>query len=106
MITYRPVTDLTDEEVTDIIRRLFSPISIESIDRRDTSSEVSIVVRFRDEYTDLCKVRLYDPFEDEDIGIISGDYEISWQRRDLYKRYCLAKGVCIYLKDNPFIQEE
>lgn len=103
MLKYRPITDLTDEEVTDIIRRLFSPTSIVSIDRRDTLSGVGISVRFRDECDDLCKVLLCDPFEDETDGIFSGDCEIFGQRKSLYKKYCLAKGVCIYLKENPFL---
>ena len=61
MIKYRPITDLTDEEVTDLIRRLFSPTSIVSIDRRYTLSGVGISVRFRCPsriHTDCC--RTYD----------------------------------------------
>ena len=105
MPKYRPIIDLTDAEVTDIINRLFHPNSIELIIRRDISFEQSIVVRFRDEYDDSCKVTMYDPYAEEGLGLFSKDYEISWQRKSLYKRFCLAKGVCIYLKDNPFIQE-
>lgn len=103
---YRPITDLTDAEVTDIINRLFHPNSIELIDRWSKSFEQSIIVRFRDEYDDLCKVTMYDPYTDGGIGLFSKDYEISWQRNKLYKQFCLFKGVCIDLKDNPFIEDK
>lgn len=103
---YRQIIDLTDAEVTDIISRLFHPNSTELINRRDISFEQSIVVRFRDEYDDLCKVTMYDPYADEGLGLFSKDYEISWQRNKLYKQFCLSKGVCIDLKDNPFIEDK
>lgn len=109
MLKYKPITKLTDDEVVFIVDKLLSPHSINSIHRTEFQGDPAIEVEFGAVYGDDIEsfvatesVILTDPFENDE-GIYSDDDVISQDCQEEFKRYCLAKGVCIYLKENPFL---
>lgn len=107
---YRPITDLTDEEVTYIVNELLAPQSITEINRttilNEPSIEVTYTVLYGDEHETFEapeSVTLQDPFDNDGEGIASNDDTIPWETQVEFQKYCLAKGVCILLKKNKYL---
>ena len=107
---YRPITELTDEEITYIINELLAPQSITEINRTTILNEPSIEVTYMSLYGDEHEtfeapesVTLQDPFDNNGEGITSNDDTIFWETQIEFQKYCLAKGVCILLKKNRYL---
>lgn len=108
--SYKPITELTDEEVTYIVNELLAPQSITEINRttilNEPSIEVTYTVLYGDEHETFEapeSVTLQDPFDNDGEGITSNDDTIPWQTQVEFQKYCLAKGVCILLKKNKYL---
>lgn len=108
--SYRPITDLTDDEVRFIVNRLLSPQSITDIHRTVILEDPAVEVRYMSLYGDEHEtfeapesVILQDPFDNDGEGVISDDDTFSWQTQVEFQKYCLVKGVCILLKDNRYL---
>ena len=100
--SFRELTDLTDDEIKQIITDLFHPISIDSISRYGYDE---ILVLFTWKWND-------DIIEDEirmsvpgfANGGISADFTLSAEDYLRYNQFLLAKGVNPYLKNNPYLE--
>lgn len=96
---YRPITDLSDEEIKEACS--FNDIEenkILDIKRYPEAipEQVNILVKnyFGDFWT-----AIRDPFD-------SCHYFEDKKKRYQYYQWCLAKGVCCWLKDNPYLEAE
>ena len=104
---YRAICDLTDEEIRQILTDLFKPEKITRIQRhkRDQVIRANVYMRWEcdgEETMIKDSVDLRDPFgSGSPIGV---DFYIDGEDIRRFTQFCLAKGVCPYLKDNPYIQ--
>ena len=115
---YRPITDLTDDEVKQIVDEIFKPKRIFKITRRKRAKEIEVSIKtdwcFYDDdgkkkvYEDTEYVTLKDPFlTNGGIETDKNTYDFDSAKHDfMFKQFCLAKGVCCLLKDNPYMEAE
>lgn len=115
---YRPITDLSDNEVKQIVTEIFEPKKISKIIRRKRAKEIEVSIKtdwsFYDDdgkekiYEDTEYVTLKDPFcVDGGIETDKNTYDFdSGKHSFLFKQFCLAKGVCYFLKNNPYLEAE
>ena len=113
---YKPITDLTDDEVRQIVTEIIKPIKISRIVRRKRAKEIEVSVKTDWSYTDdYGRKRIYttteyvtlkDPFcTDGGIEIDKNTYDFDSAKHNfMFKQFCLAKGVCHLLKDNPYLE--
>lgn len=109
MLKYKNITELTDDEIREIVTDLFSPIKITAIRRNKKQSYISCSIYTEwecDEGTTVIRdsLILSDPFEYSTSIMVDG-ISVHKEDYDKFKRFCLAKGVCIYLKDNEYIRK-
>lgn len=97
---YRPITKLTNREITEAMTRFFDvdEKEIYGIKRQNNPiPQVNVKVGIDDENAVWTAMR--DPFE-------SCPWFSDNNHRVQYYQWCLAKGVCIWLKDNPYMEAE
>lgn len=104
---YKPVTDLTNDEIKFIINKIFNPKAIKNIRRhkRDHYISADIVTTWNcddekpfDVTDELC---LYEPgYSSCEIEV---DFSVDADDLHMWKQFCLAKGCFYLLKDNPFL---
>jgi len=112
---YQKITDLTDDEVRFIINEIYRPEKITRIIRKKRKEEVIVRVKTRwhttdDDgkdvyYLDTEELTLKDPFRNR-IGLEydQSTYSFSFDKdQEKFKQFCLAKGICYLLKDNPYM---
>ena len=100
---FRQITDLTDDEIKQIITDLFKPIRIKEIDRWYTYQEVDVSFVWDwdgEKITDT--VKLTAPTVDN-CGI-DADFSVNPDDCDKYNKFLLAKGVNPLLQDNPYLE--
>ena len=101
---YRPITDLTDDEVKEAYFKFRGSKDDEILElkRIDAPMEqVTIKVALRGEKNAVIYTCLRDPFSFQ--AYCSLDKETTYYR---YCQWCIAKGVCCWLKDNPYLEAE
>ena len=112
-LKYREITELTKAELSSIIEEIFKPLEIKEISPTK-DNKVLVIITSDWEYLDENnkkvslideeEIILSDPFEDEGIELDSNTYDFNCSENLLkYKKFCLAKGVCTLLKDNPYL---
>lgn len=98
---YRPITKLTNREITEAMNKFFDidENEILGIRRVDDcySSQVKVKIGLND--ADAVWTALRDPFD-------SCPYFGDKKKRYQYFQWCIAKGVCCWLKDNPYLEAE
>lgn len=104
MPDFRLITQLTDDEVKQIINDMFKPTKIIEISRDTTHQEVYVTFESiwgNDIVVD--SVTLTMPSGD-DNGI-RADFSLNGEDYLLYNQFLLAKGVNRYFRDNPYLVE-
>ena len=105
---YRTLCDLTDEEIRLILTDIFKPEKITCIQRYKREQRVVANIYMKwdcgdgEETVIKDSVALRDPFGSG--SPISADFFIDGEDIRRFRQFCLARGVCQYLKDNPYIQ--
>lgn len=100
---YRPITDLTDDEVKEAYFNFcgFKDDEILELKRVDAPIEqVNIRVALSGEKAASIWTCIRDPFACQTYC----SYDKETRRR--YYQWCIAKGVCCWLKDNPYLEAE
>ena len=100
--SFRELTDLTDDEVKQIINDLFNPISIDDISRCGYDE---ILVLFTWKWNDEIiedEIRMGVPNIND--GGLSADFTLNAKDYIRYNQFLLAKGVNSYLKNNPYLE--
>lgn len=115
MIKYRKITELTYNEIKEIINDIFKPINIIGIFYNDNSVSVAIETNWEYYDSDSNKkiilineedITLTDPFVSDGLAT-EFEYSFTYDEIIRYKKFCLAKGVCeLYLTDNPYLENE
>lgn len=98
ILKYRPITKLTNKEITEACVKFFDIAENEifGIRRIDKPiKQVNIKVGLNDETAIWTCIR--DPFD-------SCPYFEDKKKRYQYFQWCLAHGVCCWLKDNPYLE--
>lgn len=113
---YRKITELTDDEIKFIVNEIYKPEKITRIIRLKREDIVRVRVKTRwhttdDDgkdiyYLDSEELTFRDPFRyrnafESDSNAYGFCYCDNYEK---YKKYCLAKGVCYLLKDNPYLE--
>ena len=113
---YRKITELTDDEIKFIVDKICKPEKICRIIRYKRKQEVVVKIKTewhsedengKDEITyDTEYVTLTDPFIKDGYEPDSNTYDFRyWDNQNEFKKFCLAKGVCEYLKDNEYLEK-
>lgn len=110
---YRAITDLSDDEIKEIVNELYDPIRIVAIRRGERSVSVDIETtwtnKFDEEFEVEDTVQMTDPFAVdggiivEDAGVYDPDDEFKQAK---FRKFCIAKGVCCLLRNNKYIEEK
>lgn len=113
MIKYKKITDLSDGKIKKIINDIFNPLKINKIIKDVTRQEVVVLITREwvtenddgaDEVLELeDRIILTDPFIFEGIENNSIFFDLFQDDIDIYKCFCIANGVCEYLKDNKYL---
>lgn len=113
----RAFTDLTDDEVREIVTDLFEPKKITCIKRRKRDEEIT------------CRIYTEWGNDDDDDGVflarddltlknpflygarsVSVDFSTDWSDVEKLRKFCWAKGVTAgmpdYSKENPYAEEK
>lgn len=103
---YRPITDLTDEEIKFIVNEIYEPDSFIKIVRKADYDEVLVIVSDSDGYRE--HIHLRDPFKSGyGFQLDNNTYDFDRDEHEKkFEQFCLAKGVCCWLKDNPYLEAE
>lgn len=98
---YRPITKLTNREITEAMTKFFdvNENEIFGIRRVDDCYTPQVNVKIGLNNADAFWTALRDPF---DCCPCFGDKK----KRSQYYQWCLAKGVCIWLKNNLYLEAE
>ena len=102
---FRKLTDLTNDEIKQIINDLFHPINIGDIAKYYKYQE--IVVSFTWDWNDEIiedDIKLSVPSIND--GGLSADFTLNAEDYLRYNQFLLAKGVNPYLKDNPYLEDK
>lgn len=103
---YRPITDLTDDEVKQIVNEIYEPDSFIKIVRKTDYDEILVIVCDSDGWRE--HIHLRDPFKhgygfQYDNCTYDYDYD---EHEKMFEQFCIAKGVCHLLKNNPYLEAE
>lgn len=109
MIRYKRITELESKLIEQIIKDIFGNVEIKNIIYDEERSEVRVWVTTRWHtatgaiIVKESKITLTDPFIFE--GLENNDIftEIYDDDMKKYKQFCLANGVCEYLKGNKYL---
>lgn len=102
---YRDFMSLTDEEITQIVTDIFHPVSIKKIERDEVYQFIYVTIE-----SDIGDSIITETVDltipsSRRLGL-SADFTINSEEYELYNKFLLAKGVNIYLKDNPYLEDE
>lgn len=101
MLKYREFLDLTDEEITFIIKDIFPYTSrVDNIERDQRSDTISCDIYIMEEYPDYA-----DVLDLSLSGIETHDFTLTTEEEWKWKQFLLAKGCDNRLKDNPYLTE-
>ena len=104
---YKPITDITDEEIERLWKDIFKINKITFIERNLEENEIE--VRFETIWGDGTEEEPYEEIEDTVIMYSDGfDEPEFWildilEKHFLYKQYMMANGYSRYWKNNPYI---
>ena len=102
---FRQITELSDDEIKQIITDLFNPIHIIEINRDNKYQEISVSFLWKwneEEIIDVITLTMPSIIDDG----IRADFSINSKDYILYNKFLLAKGVNLYLKDNPYLEDQ
>ena len=106
---YREFLSLTDDEIRQIVTDLFSPKKITCIKHLKRFNEITCKIYTEwegdpgeDPYLLCDELTLREPFSWTPISV---DFSLNAEDVAKYKKFCLAKGICPWLKDNPYLEE-
>jgi hypothetical protein len=104
---YRPITDLTDDEIRFIVTEIFNPLEISDIRRDEDAHCVSVTIKT--EWTDDESVYTID----DDVDLYEPNYGPCRIRADFgidssdilaLNQFCLARGCHPLLENNPYLE--
>lgn len=115
---YRKITELDDSEIKYIINEIWTPEKITKIRRYKREEKIIVEVKTRWHTTDddgkdvfsldTEEITLKDPFATNGYGFgyDSNTYSFNAaEEQEKFKKFCLAKGICRYLKDNEYMEK-
>lgn len=117
-MNYKKITELDDSEIKFIINEIWEPEKITKIHRYKREEKIIVKVKTRwhttdDDgkdvfYLDTEEITLKDPFANNyGFGYDHNTYSFNEaEEQEKFKKFCLAKGVCCYLKDNQYLKME
>lgn len=101
MLKYREFLDLTDEEITFIIKDIFPYTSrVDNIERNQRSNTISCDIYIIEEYPDYAYT-----LDLSLSGIETHDFTLTHEEEWKWKQFLIAKGCDYRLKDNPYMKE-
>ena len=106
---YRAVTDLTNEEIRQVMVDIFHPTKVKNIRRHKRENYVSLVITTEWEADEEGEkpFPVDDSIEISENGFqLEPDFYVDGTDRFRLKQFLVAKGCDPYLKDNPYLQEE
>lgn len=102
---YREFLSMTDDEVRQIITDLFQPQKITCIKRSKKWGEITCNIYTEwdpeDPVTIKDELTMRDPFST--ANPLSVDFSVSRADYEKYTKFCAAKGMYPWLKDNPYL---
>ena len=111
---YREFMTLTDGEIRQIVTDIFQPKKLTCIERHKKDGYISCKIYSswtskNDDGTDdtvtiADVVELREPFVNGSRAI-KADFAVYANDYVKLKKFCLAKGICEYLKDNPYLAD-
>ena len=109
---YREFMSLTDDEIRQIVTDIFAPEKITCIQKHKRSETITCKIYKKwgsadDEdgiLTMADTIELREPFINL-CNCISVDFSLQPEAFRKYRQFCLAKGICPWLKDNPYLDE-
>lgn len=116
-INYKKITELNDSEIKLIVNEICQPEKITKIRRYKREEKIIVEMKTRwhttdDDgkdvfYLDTEEITLKDPFaNDYGFGYDSNTYNFNTaEEQEKFKKFCLSKGVCRYLKDNQYMEK-
>ena len=111
---YREFTEMTNEEVKQIVMDIFLATRVTNVKRskRDDAITCKAYIDWNDPndeiktITECCEVTLRCPFRYNKSAIeINIPYTLYFEEYELLKKFCFAKGIVPWYKDNPYLQE-
>lgn len=110
---YRDFMDITDDEIRQIVTDIFKPKKISCIKRSKKWEEITCKIYTEWEPDEgetkpdiICdELTIRDPWVNSSKSL---EINFSVKAEDilLLKKFCFAKGICPYLKENQYIKEE
>lgn len=104
---YKPITDITDQEIERLWKDIFDINKITFIERDIKEDEIEVGFTTAWEAGD--EDEPYEEIEDTVImhsdSFDEPDFSVNNEDRWKYKQYMIAKGYSRYWKDNPYIDE-
>ena len=103
---YRDFMSLTDEEITQIVTDMFHPKAVLGIKRDALYCHFYVMMEldWDDDVVTYDEIDLTIPSIDNKG--ISADFSLNSEDFVKYNQFLLAKGCNIYLKDNPYLENE
>ena len=106
----RKITDLSTEEIRQIVTDIFLPLKVTHIKKH--IREGTVTCKIHTKWTDTENtfihaddVTLRNPFiygeKAIELPFTLGNYDY-W----MFKQFCFAKGICPWLDNNPYLEEE
>lgn len=104
---YRKITDLTDEEIIQIIKDTFHPITITGIKRYKRSNAIEFYMLTEwetyDDNKKLITHTIRDKMRMQEDGWEEFGFPISGQDNHILEKFLIAKGCHPLFKDNPYL---
>ena len=96
IMQYRDFLDLTDEEITFIVKELFQTKRVDHIERDKKLGFITCDIYIMEEYPDIPDTLTMDQTE-----ITTNDFLLTAKENFKWQQYLLAKGCDERLKNNP-----
>ena len=106
---YKPLTEITDEEIEQLWKDIFKVNKITFIERNTEENEIE--VKFETTWGDGTEEEPYEEIEDTVIMYPDTfDEPEFWipdmlEKHFIYRQYMIAKGYSYYWKDNPYVND-
>jgi len=104
---YKPITDMTDQEIEFLWKDIFQINKIISIERNieENEIEVSFETTWGDGTDDDPYFEMEDTITMYSDGFSNVDFSINEEDKLKYRQYMIAKGYSMYWKNNPYVAE-
>lgn len=102
---YKPITDITDQEIEQLWKDIFNVDKITFIKRKVKKNEIE--VRFTTTWETGDEQESYEDIEDTVImwsdNFYEPDFLVKLNDYFKYQQFMIAKGYSKYWKDNPYV---